>query len=176
MNKKDKDEQIALFRYGIISSVFYKGEDSQIDYFKRISKKVHDVPYLGKKRYKVGTYKSWLRKYRKGGFKAIKPKTRSDKGASRKINEALGAVIKETIEELPSLSDSGIYRILSSKKEMMSIDIHEGTLRKYIRDNNLRVCVCLEVWATLVIENITCAILIIVQKLAAVWIVIIYLH
>ncbi len=140
MNKKDKDEQIALFRYGIISSVFYKGEDSQIDYFKRISKKVHDVPYLGKKRYKVGTYKSWLRKYRKGGFKAIKPKTRSDKGASRKINEALGAVIKETIEELPSLSDSGIYRILSSKKEMMSIDIHEGTLRKYIRDNNLRVC------------------------------------
>lgn len=139
MKKKDKDEQIALFRYGLIAPVIYKGQIGQIEHFRQASKKKYDVPYLGIKTYKPGTLKSWLKKYREGGFEAMKPKTRSDKGTSRKINDALGSTIKEKVETFPSLSASAIFRILISEGEIMPGDINEGTLRKYINDNNLKV-------------------------------------
>ena len=93
---------------------------------------------MGKKRYKSATFKSWLCSYRNGGFDALRPKLRDDRGRSRKIDEQLGSIIKEKVDNYPFLSSSCIYRLLISEGELDSGSISEGTLRKYIKDNNLR--------------------------------------
>lgn len=106
--------EIALFRYGVVSAVIHDTVKGQTKYFKELSKKEHNVPHTGRKRYKVGTYKSWLRKYREGGINALKPKARNDKGNSRKIDKQLGNAIKESIEKYPGLSCSALYKLLIS--------------------------------------------------------------
>jgi transposase InsO family protein len=134
----EKYEEIALFRYGLIAQVLNDQDVRQTKYFKKQSKKEHDVPYYGKKRYKANTFKDWLRRYRKGGFDALKPNTRSDKAKSRKIKESAERVIKERIAEFPFLSASALYRLLVAEGQIMKTDFNEGTLRKYIKDNKLR--------------------------------------
>lgn len=136
---EDKDEKIALFKYRIIASVLNEQGVGQMEYFKKMSEREHDVPYLGIKKYQVPTFKSWLRAYRAGGFEALKPNTRSDKGTSRKIDKALGDTIKEKVEYFPCLSLAAIYRLLIAEGQIMPASIDEGTLRKYVKDNNLKI-------------------------------------
>jgi hypothetical protein len=135
----NKQQDIALFRYGIIAPVLNENRMSKRAYFKRITKKEFDVPHLGKKRYKTGALKSWLRDYRNGGFEALKPKVRSDKGSSRKIDECLAQIIKNRVEINPFLSPAGIYRLLISEGDIRPDWVGEATVRKYIKDNNLKI-------------------------------------
>ena len=135
---KKKDEEIALFRYGIIARSQHLNDLSQIEFFRQMSKQDHEIPLVGKRKFKAETFKSWLSTYRKEGFEALKPKERADKGASRKIHNALEAVIKEKLTHFPFLTASGIYRLLLAEGEISPSNICEGTLRKYIKDNNLR--------------------------------------
>jgi len=134
----EKFQDIALFRYRLIAPVLNDTSISQRKYFKQMSEKELEVPHLGKKNYKVDTFKSWLRDYRNGGFEALKPRLRADKGTSRKVDEHLGKIIKEKIEHFPFLSSSALYRCLISEGEMKPDGITEATLRKYIKDNNLK--------------------------------------
>lgn len=138
---EEKQSEIALFRYRIIATVLNETGIGQMRYFRQMSERVLDVPRLGRKRFKPDTFKGWLRDYRNGGFDALKPKLRIDKGRSRKIDEHFGKIIKEKTQKFSSLSCAGIYRILISEGEMEPDFISEGAVRKYIKDNNLKVCV-----------------------------------
>ena len=86
MDKKQR-EAIALFRYGLIAPVLHENVISQGRYFRGIAQKEYDVPYIGRRSYKVSAFKSWLRKYKMGNIDALKPRARSDKGSSRKIDK-----------------------------------------------------------------------------------------
>lgn len=134
-----KQQDIALFRYRLISPVLNETGICQMEYFRQMSKKEFEVPHLGKKRYKVSALKSWLRGYRNCGFDALKPKTRVDKGSSRKIDEELAKIIKERVESFTSLSSAGIYRLLISEGDMKPNHVTEATVRKYIKDNKLKI-------------------------------------
>ena len=134
----DKFQDIALFRYRVIAPVLNETGIGQRRYFRKMSKKEFDVPHLGRTQYKPGTFKNWLRDYRMGGFDALRPKPRMDKGKSRKIDEQLAQIIKEKAEAFPFLSSAGIYRLLISGGEIEPDFLSEGTLRKYIKDNKLK--------------------------------------
>ena len=133
-----RSQDIALFRYRLIAPVLNETGMGQMVYFRSMSEKEFDVPHLGKTRYKPAAFKKWLRNYRIGGFDALLPKKRIDKGRSRKIDENLGRIITEKSRSFPFLSSSGIYRILISEGEINPGIISEGTLRKYIKDNKLK--------------------------------------
>lgn len=134
-----KQENIALFRYGIIAPVLNETRRCKMKHFREKSKIEFDVPEVGKKRYKPATFKSWLRDYKTGGFDALKPKPRVDKGSSRKVDEVLGEIIKDKTQEHPFLSASGIYKLLITDGKMDPAFISEGTIRKYIKDNRLKI-------------------------------------
>ena len=89
MSSKDHADQIALFRYGIIAPVLHDSANGQTRYFKEMAQKNLDVPDLGRKTFNWKTFKSWLHNYRRAGFDGLKPKTRSDKGQPRIIDEHL---------------------------------------------------------------------------------------
>lgn len=132
-----RSEDIALFKYRIIAPVLNDSGKIKMRYFRKMAKQEYEVPYLGQKRYEAATFKSWLRDYRNGGFDALKPKTRSDKGSSRKINEPLAQIIKDKAENFPFLSSAALYRLLISEGEIRPDQLGEGTLRNYIKENNL---------------------------------------
>ena len=137
MDKK-KRENIALFKYGIIAPVLVGNVVSQIKYFREMAQKEHDVPHLGKRRYMAQTFKKWLKQYRRHGFDGLIPKEREDKGQSRKITPQLTLDIKEAVVSYPFLSGSALYRLLVSEGKIQVGGINEGTLRKYVKDNQLK--------------------------------------
>ncbi|MGA1871512.1 MAG: hypothetical protein ACMUJM_23545 [bacterium] len=69
----------------------------------------------------------------------MKPKIRVDKGSSRKIDEHLAQIIKDKVKSFPFLSSVAIYRLLIAEGALMPNQIAEGTLRKYIQDNQLAI-------------------------------------
>lgn len=137
MDKKTK-EKIALFRYGIVAPVVNDSVSNKIEYLRQMADKEHDVPYWGRKWYKVETFRSWVKLYRRDGFDALMPKSRGDKGKSRKIDDQLAQYITNALYSFPFLSGSALYRLLVSEGKIEVGGINEGTLRKFIRDNNLR--------------------------------------
>jgi len=137
MDEKTKKE-IALFRYGLIAPVLHGNVAVQMNYFRQMAQKDFEVPRQGKKKYKPQTFKKWLKLYRRYGFEALVPKEREDKGQSRKIDDRLEQDIREAVACYPFLSGSALYRLLVSEGKIRVGGINEGTLRKYIKDNQLR--------------------------------------
>lgn len=137
--EEKKQQDIALFKYGLISPVLHETRANKMEYFRQMSKKEFDIPHIGKRRCKVGTIKSWLRAYRSGGFDALKPKIRADKGTSRKIDDELAKIIKERVESFGCLSSAAIFRLLISEGDIKPDQVTEGTVRKYISDNKLKI-------------------------------------
>lgn len=131
-------EKIALFRYGIIAPVMHDSGRGQTRYFKKMAQKVFDVPVYGRKKFNWKTFKSWLRTYRREGFDGLKPKTRADKGESRSIDDYLDNIIRQKFDEFPSLTISGLYRMLSDQGLVQDGSPCEATLRKYIDDQDLK--------------------------------------
>jgi len=86
-------ESIALLRHQIISPVLMDSEAEQMAYFRQKAEAEFDVPGRGPKRFTAHTMKSWLYNYRRRGFQALIPKTRSDAGKFRALgDEARGAI------------------------------------------------------------------------------------
>ena len=138
MANNDKNEQIALFKYGIIAPVIHDTAHKQAAYFKDMAIKVYDVPGLGRKKYQWRTFKSWLRKYRIGGFDALKPKARTDKGASRRVDPGLEQVIREKFEMYPQLNVSLLYRMLTNEGYIVHGSPCEEALRNFIKNNKIK--------------------------------------
>lgn len=70
MTNEDR-EQIALFRYGLISPLLNGQISSAQEYLAEICAKTHDVPYYGRKEFAPKTLQQCLRTYRTGGFAAL---------------------------------------------------------------------------------------------------------
>lgn len=133
-----KQEQVAVFRYGLIAPALHLPLSERRKYFLGLEGKELDVPYYGRKKYKRKTLSNWLLEYKNGGLDNLRPVIRSDKGISRRMSETTIAAIKLVIEKYPFLSCSGIYRILIKDEKIRSGDFSESTLRSYIRKNDLR--------------------------------------
>ena len=137
MNERQRKE-VALFRYGIIAPVLAGNVTGQMSYFRQAAQREYQVPGGGKKKYDPQTFKKWLKLYRQGGFDALLPKERNDKGQSRKIHDHLKGAIAEALAHYPFLSGAALYRLLVSRGAIPLGGINQGTLRKYIKDNQLR--------------------------------------
>lgn len=133
-----KQEEIALFKYGLISPVLYGNVEGQMAYFRQMSEKEFDVPYLGTKKFKPETFKKWLIQYRKNGLEGIMGKERSDKGSFRAIDDNLATEIKKLAEKYPDITTSAFYRILKAEGFVNEQGPSYNTVRDYINKNDLK--------------------------------------
>jgi len=132
---KDKQEKIALFRYGIIAPVIHG--NNQGEYFRQMEVKHYDVPYQGQKKFKAATFKKWLVLYRKYGVDGLKPQPRIDKGCFKLINSELENIIKSVISDYRIISSAQLYRLLISGAHISSSDFSANTLSKYVKKHQL---------------------------------------
>ena len=89
MKKDDNElkEQVALFRYGLISDIVCLEPGTKGIYAKIKEKAArhYTIPGSRRDRIETETFRDWIKKYRKDGFDALFPKTRTDKGQSRTL-------------------------------------------------------------------------------------------
>ena len=126
--EKDIREKIALKRFEIISPVLAEPARAQNEYFRQQAKREHNFPRYGLRKVSVSTMKTWLKKYRKKGFDSLKPKSRSDGGRPRRLDEQTLKVIEVKCKAYPHLSPQKLYEELRDQGLLGQPPVHYNTL------------------------------------------------
>ena len=108
--------EVALYRYTLILPLIQhdpKRDGSKKILRDNIAATEHDIPHSRRRKVSVSTLRRWEKAFRKGGFEALKPTPRADRGSCRAISaETLDRA--ETLKrEQPLRSARSIIRILS---------------------------------------------------------------
>ena len=132
--KDDLDTKIALFRYELIIPVLNRTypDRSALQYFKRIASAPLKYPDGTSKEYSFQTIRYWYDTYQKEGFSGLMPKTRNDKGRSRKLNKTLKNKIIEMKQTNPRMTATSIYLKLIEDGNILKKDISLSTITRFI--------------------------------------------
>ena len=107
-------------------------------YFRDISARGIKAPDGSIRHYAVTTMEKWYAAYKKHGFDALVPTSRSDCGTSRKIDDALEEEIRYLKHTYPRLSAAAIYRQLQDKGSIRKGELSEATILRFINQMSLR--------------------------------------
>jgi putative transposase len=107
--------EVALFRYTLILPLLR--HDPHRDGSKKqvraaIAATSHAIPHSRRHRLSAATLRRWEKAYQRGGFDALKPRPRADRGASRTISTATLDRAEALKRELPTRSARTIAEIL----------------------------------------------------------------
>jgi putative transposase len=102
----DHRHEVALFRYGLIADLVHLPPGTPGLYRRLEEKAAKDYTIPGTCRTRVApeTLRDWLKRYRKGGFEALMPKARTDRGQSRTLPAPVVERLLSTKEANPKLS------------------------------------------------------------------------
>lgn len=141
MEQSKRDEaknQIALFRYGLISSLVNNTyeEKSMEEYYRKKASKSY---VLNGKEIKVraSTIKKWYTNYKKFGYNGLIPKTRTDLNTSRKLTLDAQQKIIDYKKNFPHINGTLIYQKLIEEGYINQAIVSKSTVLKFIRDNYL---------------------------------------
>ena len=108
----DRRQAIALFRYGLIAELVQLPPGAKGLYERLAAKAALDYSIPGSTRTRVAaeTLRDWLQAYRRGGFDALLPKPRADRGQARALPAAAVEALLAAKEENPKLSVQLVIR------------------------------------------------------------------
>jgi putative transposase len=135
MLDNEKRDQIALQKFSLIAPVLNGQVDNQSEYFIEITSKAIDMPYYGMRKYSPKTLAGWLNDYRCSGIEALKPGFRSDRGKSRKIDEALLEKIREKRMQKPRINSSMLYEALVKDGVILPEKVSMATFYRFLAAN-----------------------------------------
>ena len=105
-NRDDYRQQLALFRYGLIADLVHLPPGSP-----GLSQRLHEkaardytIPGTHRTRVAAETLRDWLKRYRRGGFDALIPKVRRDRGQPRGLPAPVADQLLSLKEQHPKLS------------------------------------------------------------------------
>ncbi|MGH8647211.1 MAG: helix-turn-helix domain-containing protein, partial [Gammaproteobacteria bacterium] len=99
-------------RYGLIANLIQLPPGTQ-GLYARIEEKAaahYLIPGSTRTRVAPETPRDWLKRYRQGGFEALMPKPRADRGRARAIPQALADLLVSVKEDHPKLSVQLVIR------------------------------------------------------------------
>lgn len=102
----DHRHEVALFRYGLIADLVHLAPGSK-GLYRRLEQKAvghYFIPGTSRTRVAAETLRDWLKRYRKGGFEALMPKVRADRGRARGLPPAVVDALLSIKEGNPKLS------------------------------------------------------------------------
>ena len=113
---EERRTEIALFRYTLILPILRETSARARQQMRRnIAAVVYDIPHSKRRRVSVTTLRRWEDRYRAGGFDALKPQPRSDRGQPR-------AVSAETLDRAEALKREQPCRSARSLASILSLD------------------------------------------------------
>lgn len=116
----DLRHEVALFRYGLIADLLQLEPGSKGLYALIEQKAAGEYSIPGSTRTRVAgeTVRDWLKAYRRGGFDALLPKPRADRGQSRALPPEVVDVLLEIKEGNPALSVQLVIREARCRDEV----------------------------------------------------------
>jgi putative transposase len=130
-------EAVGLLRHKIISPVLVESGRSQMEYFRKMEREDFDVPGKGLRKFKASTMKIWLMRYKKHGFTGLKPKSRSDKGGFRRIDESVIKAIEGFRKEHMEVSVAKFYDLALKNEVLGHPPLCLATVRRFLKIKNL---------------------------------------
>ncbi len=133
-----KAEKIALFRYGLIANLVLeplpRGELTRRA--EEIAARHYEIPSSQRTSVSVDTLLDWALRYRNGGFEALAPQPRQDRGQSRTITPQLADLIERLKRENPHRTGTTLLRelALSGQNEPA---ISASTLYRFLKQRGL---------------------------------------
>ena len=140
MDKDDKFQQTALFRYSLIAPAVVGTFEapSLAQYFRNIAAKRHKGPNGS---YIDVTYHSlerWYYDYKKSGLAGITPKGRIDQGKPRALSTDAIHLIQSLKEDFPYITGKAIYNKLVEGGSINAAETSLSTVQRFIRNNGLK--------------------------------------
>ena len=118
MNDPDDDlrQQIALFRYTLIADLVHLpvGTPGTGAIKRAKAEKTYTIPGTTRTRVAAETMRHWIADYRRGGFEALYPKPRTDRGKPRRLPPEVAAQLIELKTNNPAWS---VRRIIQKARE-----------------------------------------------------------
>ncbi len=105
-------QALALFRYGLIADLIQLPAGSR-GLYARLREKAraeYSIPGSTRTRVAMETLRHWLADYRRGGFDALLPKGRADRGHSRALPQAVADALLSLKDTEPNLSIPQLIR------------------------------------------------------------------
>jgi putative transposase len=132
-------EKIALFRYALIAPLVLemlpRGELTRRA--EEIAARKYEIPYSERISLSVDTLLDWALRYRRGGFPALAPKPRCDRGQPRVVPPQLAELIERLKRENPHRTGMTLLRELALVSGTDSPAISAATLYRFLKQRGL---------------------------------------
>ena len=132
----DQKHDVALFRYSVIAPLetgtFPPGL-SRNEFFRLASRKTYTGPDGKPHTLSPHTIKKWHRYYKKDGFEGLMPKSRSDEGESRTLDQDLKDQIQYLLEKYPRITAAETHRQLLSNGSISPGQVSLSTVERFVR-------------------------------------------
>jgi putative transposase len=132
-------EKIALFRYALIAPLVVetlpRGELTRRA--EEIAARQYEIPYSQRTALSVDTLLDWALRYRRGGFPALAPQPRCDRGQSRVVPPQLAELIERLKRENPHRTGMTLLRELALVSGTASPAISPATLYRFLKQHGL---------------------------------------
>jgi putative transposase len=134
-----KAEKLALFRYGLIAPLVLealpRGELTRRA--EEIASRLYDIPDSKRRAVSVDTLLDWALRYRNGGFEALAPKARQDRGQSRSVTPQLASLIERLKRENPHRTGTTLLRELALSAGKDEPPVSASTLYRFLKQRGL---------------------------------------
>jgi putative transposase len=134
-----KAEKLALFRYGLVAPLVLealpRGELTRRA--QEIAARHYDIPGSKRISVSVDTLLDWALRYRTGGFEALAPKPRQDRGQSRALTPQLADLIERLKRENPHRTGTTLLRELALSSGRNSPGVSASTLYRFLKQRGL---------------------------------------
>lgn len=135
----DKAEKLALFRYGLIAPLVLeplaRGELTRRA--EEIASRHYEIPDSKRRAVTVDTLLEWAKRYRHGGFEALAPQPRQDRGQSRTITPQLAGLIERLKRENPHRTGTTLLRELALSSGHNQPPLSASTLYRFLQQRGL---------------------------------------
>jgi transposase InsO family protein len=138
-NQLAQQAKVAQFRFALIAPVVQGlfPDASKAAYFKRVSENPLTLPDGTVYKYGYKTLEKWEYLYRIGGFDALMPKSRCDKGLTRALPDTCIEEIFRLKEAFPRLNATQIHARLVSES-FIPATVNVCAVQRFIRNNDLK--------------------------------------
>jgi putative transposase len=134
-----KAEKLALFRYGLVAPLVLealpRGELTRRA--QEIAARHYDIPDSKRISVSVDTLLDWALRYRTGGFDALAPKPRQDRGQSRALTPQLADLIERLKRENPHRTGTTLLRELALSSGQNAPGVSASTLYRFLKQRGL---------------------------------------
>jgi transposase InsO family protein len=132
----ERDTEIALFRYGLIAPLLFSPIPAgQVEKaLRQTASQNYTIPYSTRKRIGITTLRRYLKQYREGGFEALLPQERVDKGVPRALTPEVLEKAVALRQEQPDRTTPMLVELLKRDPDLnFSQTLNAHTLTTHLR-------------------------------------------